>query len=143
MSKHGKYFPDKDAGKEWGNFGVACLLCGLHFYGGIDKAAKECVNHTAGEHPGEVPRYAAFASPRSYEAEKKAKFLTSMREAVGLERIWRDHGSGWYFFALHYGVAEALARISDLEKMEGEKIQGLREKVVEQIKERKANDLPQ
>lgn len=129
MKKRGDYFPDKDVGKEWGNFGIACLLCGEKFYGGIDKAARECTNHTTGEHPGEVPRYAAFASPQSYEAEKKAKFVTSVREAIGLERIWRDHGSGWYFYALHYGVAETDDHIRRVAETEGERVEKLRDMV--------------
>lgn len=129
MSNRGKYLPDKDAGKNWGNFGVVCLICGLHFYGGVDKATRECANHTTAEHPGQVARYAAFATPLSYEAEKKARFLTGTRDAVGLERVLREHGGGWYLYALHYGVAEADDHIRAVLETEGEKPKTLREMV--------------
>lgn len=116
-------------GKEWGNFGVVCLLCGERFYGGLDRAARECANHTTGEHPGEIARYAGFATPQSYDAEKKAKFLTSASEAVGLERILREHGGGWYFYALHYGVAEADDHIMKVAETEGKSVEKLRDMV--------------
>lgn len=129
MSKRGKYLPDKGGGKDWSNFGVVCLLCGERFYKGVDRAARDCANHTTVEHPGEVRRYATFASPLSYEAEKKAKFMTGTREAIGLERILREHGGGWYFYALHYGMAEADDHIKRVAEMGGERPQRLRDMV--------------
>lgn len=131
MSKRGSYFPDKETGKDWSNWGVVCLYCGERFYGGINKGAMECANHTTVEHPGEALSYAAFATPQSYEAEKKAKFMTSTKEALNLDRILRDHGSGWYFYALHYGVSEADDHIKQLRETEGDRPKGLREMVQE------------
>ena len=127
MSKRGKYLPDKHTGKDWGNWGVVCLYCGERFYGGVSKAARECANHTTVEHRGDALCYAAIASAQSYEAEKKAKFMTSVRKAVDLNRILREHGGGWYFYALHYGVAEADDHIKRVAEIGGEGIQRLRD----------------
>ena len=116
-------------GKDWGNWGVACLYCGERFYGGVSKASRQCANHTTIEHPGETPHYVAFASPLTYEAEKQARFMGTVNEAVALERIMREHGSGWYFYALHYGVAEADDHIRRVAETEGERVEKLRDMV--------------
>jgi len=79
---------------------------------------KPLLAHSAVEHAGEAVEYGAFATPLSYEAEKKAKYGASIKEVVEANRIWREHGSGWYFYALHYGVGEALSHIRQLEEQD-------------------------
>lgn len=116
----------QEGGGDWGNFGLVCLLCGEKFYGGADNAMKPLLAHSSAEHMGERVDYAGFATPLSQDAKKRAGYLTSINEAVKLRKIEREHGTGWYFYALHYGVAEALARIQDLE---GQEVQTLRERV--------------
>lgn len=136
MSKRGKYFPDKDSGKNWTDFGLFCLRCGKRFHGGIDRAMKPLLQHFVEEHQGENVEYGAFATPTSYEAGKKARGMGTIKEVVQLNRIWREHGSGWYFYALHYGVNEALVRIREVEEMEGTDIKRLRDQVEERKVER-------
>jgi len=126
MSRRDKRDPWGESGKNWKDFGLVCLHCGRTFYGGIDQAMKPLLAHSALQHEGQLPRYAASATPVSYEAKKRGIPRPTISEGVAASKILHEHGSGWYFYALHYGAPEALARIADVGGM---KPKTLRERV--------------
>lgn len=119
----------KESGDDWSNFGVVCCLCGEKLYGGTEKAILQCAAHSQVEHEGETLEYAVFATPLSREAKKRAHSMTTATEAVTLTRIRRDHGTGWYFYALHYGTGVALDHLRQIEQMGDERPATLRERV--------------
>jgi len=82
------HYPEEGSGKNWTDFGLFCLRCGKKFHGGIEGARKPLLAHCAEEHQGNV-EYGAFATPVSYEAEKRARGMGTIEEVVQLNRIWR------------------------------------------------------
>ena len=113
--------------EDWDEFGeqghwrfnkIGCLLCGAILSGKTyGEALKLFEEHHLGRHEGQHDCYVPIGEPIDADAKKQAKKVGTFAEALKIEEIRRDHGDGWYMFALREGINKALELIPHEEEL--------------------------
>ena len=118
MKKRGQDWDEFEEGGHWKFNSIGCLLCGKVLTGrNYGEAHEQYVNHHRRNHEGEYVSYVPIGEPIDADAKKQAKKVGTFAEALKIEEIRRDHGDGWYMFALREGINKALELIPHEEEL--------------------------